>query len=405
LRASDPESAVKLAQELAAKLQGEKLLENPEAANLAVNLLRVARTPSRRPPTPGGASASSNTPLLFDEAYKDLFSKTLADGLSYSAPTTNVYSPERNAAQNILGSLKSMTPEMEGYARGSVDAVEKKTLELNTNPDPQSALWQKYQNTIGNGPLDAALEAVGKAPREMRDQLYQQVASKAAGAGDFDRARQILTDHISNPFQRQQALSNMEQQAIQNAVSKGKIDEALRRIGNLHTAKERAVMLSQVVNQIGPGQKKATALNLLEQARAMLSPSLQAENQEQMNALFEIVRAFSRYDSKRAFEVVEPLLDQFNEMSTAAVLLNGFGQEYFQDGELMMNGNTVANVANQLTTALGTLATANFDRAKAAADRVQRPEVRIGAYLAIAQQTVGPEDRLPENGMRQRFRE
>jgi hypothetical protein len=245
---------------------------------------------------------------------------------------------------------------------------------------------------IGSGTLDAALEAVDQAPREMRDQLYQQVASKAAAAGDFARATQILADHVSNPFQRRQALANMEREAIQNAVARGKIDEALRRIGNLRTPKERAVMLSQIVNQIGPGQKRATALNLLEQARSMLSPSAQADNQEQMNALCEIARAFSRYDSRRAFEIVEPLLDQFNQMSTAAASLNGFGQEYFQDGELIMqNGNSVANAANQLTLALGALSTANFDRAKAAADRVQRPEVRLTAYLVIAQQTIGPE--------------
>ncbi len=404
LRATDPESAVKLAKELAAKLQGEKLLENQEASNLAVSLLRIGRLATRRnqTPAPTTAAPSPDMPLLSEQEYKDLFEKTLADGLSYSAAPSNVYSPERNAAQNILASLKSMTPEMEGYARGSVEAIEKKTLELNTAPDPQSALWQKYQNTIGSGTLDAALEAVGQAPREMRDQLYQQVASKAAAVGDFARATQILADHVSNPFQRRQALANMEREAIQNAVARGKIDEALRRVGNLRTPKERAVMLGQIVNQIGPGQKRATALNLLEQARSMLSPSAQADNLEQMNALCEIARAFSRYDSRRAFEIVEPLLDQFNEMSTAAAALNGFGQEYFQDGELIMqNGNSVANAASQLTQALGILSTANFDRAKAAADRVQRLEVRVGAYLAIAQQAIGPE----ASGNRTRFRE
>jgi hypothetical protein len=110
--------------------------------------------------------------------------------------------------------------------------------------------------------------------------------------------------------------------------------------------------------------------------------------------MLEIGRAFSRYDSKRAFEVVEPLLDQFNEMSTAALALNGFGQQYYQDGELMMqNGNGLANTATALMAALGTLGMANFDRAKAAADRLERPEVRIGAYLSIAQQAISPTDR------------
>jgi len=189
-------------------------------------------------------------------------------------------------------------------------------------------------------------------------------------------------------------LSNLDMQVIQVQASKGKIEEALRIVSTLRTARERAMTLAQIVNQIGPGQKNATALNLLEQARSMLMPSARVENQEQMSALLEIARAFSRYDTKRAFEIVEPILDQFNEMTIAAQILDGFGQQYYEDGELVMeNGNSVANAATQLTAALGTLALVNFDRAKAGAERIGRPEVRIGAYLAIAQQAISPTER------------
>jgi hypothetical protein len=109
-----------------------------------------------------------------------------------------------------------------------------------------------------------------------------------------------------------------------------------------------------------------------------------------MMALLEVARAFARYDSKRAFETVEPLLDQFNEMATAAQVLNGFGQDFYEDGELaMQNGSSVANFGSQLIQTLGTLAVANFDRAKAGAERLERPEVRLVATLAIAQQAIG----------------
>ena len=391
LRSTDPESAARLAKQIAGKLQGERLLTNQEATNLAINLLRIAHSPGGRT---DASSAKTEIALLSEQEYRDLFEKTLSEALSYSVPPSNVYSAERDSAQNILNSLKSMTTEMAGSSAVSIAAVEKKITELNAAIDPQNARWQKYYETINSSSLDAGLESVAQSPREMRDQLYQQLAQKAAGAGDFERARQILKDHIPNLFQRRQALSNLEQQTIQIEASKGRIEEALRIVSTLRTSKERAAVLSQIVNQIGPGQKRAAALNLLEQARSLVGSSERVESQEEMSALLEIGRAFSRYDPKRAFEVVEPILNQFNEMSAAAAVLDGFGQQYYQGGELIMqNGNSVGNAATQLMATLASLAIANFDQAKGVADRVERPEVRLGAYLAIAQQTINPTER------------
>ena len=108
-----------------------------------------------------------------------------------------------------------------------------------------------------------------------------------------------------------------------------------------------------------------------------------------MNALLELARAFSRYDVKRAFEIVDPLVDQLNDLCTAARTLDGFGTEAFEDDEMeLQNGNTVAQVATQVTNTLGALAIINFERAKLTADRLRLPEVRLRAYLDIAQQTL-----------------
>jgi hypothetical protein len=395
LRSADPELASQLAKDAVAKLMGEDLIKNQEASNLAVNLLRFAHVPVWRNQRSNG-SPSPQKPevsLLSDQEYKDLLEKALNEALAYRVPAGSQYSPEWNAAQNMLAGLNAMKEEIKLYAPDRVAMTEKKMTELSTSQDPRSAVWQKFQQLINTGSVDAALEEVRKAPREIRDQLYQMIAQKAAGTGDIARARQIVKDGILNPQQQRQALSNIEQQAIQMEVSKGRIEAALRGVSNLRTSRERAVMLSQMVSQIGPGQKRAQALELLEQARSMLGASPRVENQEEMGALLEIARAFSRYDSKRAFEIVEPLLDQFNEISAAALVMNGFGQEFYQDGELQMqNGSPVSNVANQLVQALSTLTPANFDRAKAGADRLERQEVRISAYLAIAQQAIGPDE-------------
>jgi hypothetical protein len=172
-------------------------------------------------------------------------------------------------------------------------------------------------------------------------------------------------------------------------MARGKVEEALRTINNLRTPRERANLLGQVARQIGPGQKRAAAISFLEQARAMLAPGVQAQDQDQMTALLELSRAFARYDAKRAFEIAEPLVDQTNEICAAARTLEGFGPEYYQNDELdTQNGNSVANVVTQISSAVGTLAITNFERAKSMADRLRLPEVRLRAYVDIAQQTI-----------------
>ena len=391
LRVSDPVLATRLAKETAAKLQSEKLLAAPEAANLTINLLRLAHSPAPRPVKPD-AVASPDMALLSETEYRDLFLKALSDSLAFSPELGSPYSTEMNAARYILSSFKNMSTEMKNLAPAGIAAIDEKTTALDSAFNPQERARQNIQSMLYRDPVDQVMEAIKQAPSDMRDSFYQQLAGRAAGAGDIARGRQIATDFVVNPRQRQDALNNVERQAIQYAINKGRVDEAIAGIRNLSSPRDRANMIGQIANRIGgQGLKKDAALSLLEQTRRLLGTSQRAENQEQMNALLQIAIAFSQLDSGRAFEIIEPILDQFSDMSQAAIVLSGFGQQYFQDGELLMqNGNPVGNTANQLTQALGKLAVADFDRSKADADKLNFPGVRAGAYIAIAQQVINP---------------
>jgi len=108
-----------------------------------------------------------------------------------------------------------------------------------------------------------------------------------------------------------------------------------------------------------------------------------------MYALLELARAFGPYDAKRSFEIIDPLIDQFNELCTAAQTLNGFGPEYFENDELdMQSEGSLASIAEEFSTVLGSMALINFDRAKASSDKLRLPEVRLHVHLGIAEQTI-----------------
>ncbi len=394
-----PELAAELANEIAGKLLGEKFLKNHEAASLAINLIRLSQSPQRTFQAvvlnTGGASVAvqkpgvSKAPLLPEDKYRELFQKIVHEALSYSPSPTQPYSIERNSAWNMLSGLQGIGTDLDTIVSGGTAAVEKKLAELNAQANPQGVPAQDYQTAIANSAADAALEAIEKAPQEIQEQLYLQLASREAMNGDSLRAKQIINDHVSNLYQRRQAFTNIEQQEIHRAINKGKIEDALRAVSAFRSPRERAAQLSQIATQIGPGQKRASAMNLLEQARSMLGPSIQAQDEDHMRALFEIARAYSRYDSKRAFEILDPLIDQVNDLCTAVRTLEGFGVENYEDDEMnLRSGHTVSNVAGQMSAVLGSLALTNFEGAKAGADKIRLPEVRLRTYLEIAQQTI-----------------
>jgi len=387
LRQSDQELANNLVKDMLSKIMEQKLVTNPAAAELALNLIRNSQPGSKEPVANKNQNSS---PLLSPEDYRALTQKVLSDALSVTKPQGG-FNQETSTAQMLLMNLKmSMSNELESIVPGSTASIQKKLSEMGGGVQTAET-WHRYDDAITNSSPDAAKDAIYKAPPELRGQLVQRLIDRNLRAGDFSQAKSILLENITNPRERRQALNNLEQQAAYTDVSQGRIEEALKHVSRLATDEDRASFIGEIAPRIGPGQKRAAALNLLETARSILGTSIRAENQSQMFALLQLAGAFSRYDAKRGFEILEPLVDQFNDLGEAARTLNGFGSTFFVDGELsMQNENSVATIAPSLANALGILSLVDFDRAKAVADRIHLPEVRLPVHLNIAQQAIMP---------------
>jgi len=379
LRRADRDLAATLARDIAAKLLQEKFFRNPEAGELAMSLIRTFGARSNGP-------GSDLQQLFSRQDYRALVQKAVTEAISARANNEKVDS--RFAYMMLMNLKQFLGSELDSIMPGSIAAIDKKLKELGPG-DPKLDLDRHWEFKSDNFSSETGGEEIGQAPLQVKLRVMQ--AEKNFGMGDYARARQLITETIKNPRQRRQMLNELEQRAAFNEISLGHMEEALKHISRLATMEDRAKVLGEIAGRIGPGNKRANALALLETARSLLGISIQAENQPQMQALMQLAGAFSRYDSKRGFEILEPLVDQFNDLSIAARTLNGFGSQYFVEGELsMQNGNNLANIANLLATTLGILSLTDFDKAKTTCDRLHLPEVRVIARLSIAQQAIRP---------------
>ena len=408
LQRSNPELAATLAKDVTAKLLEQKLLENSSAAEVAMNLIRnfQNRTEKDRRALSAPFLSLEDFRALVRKAVNEALSASISDGnfsidekriMVMNGNTTSfvVPNPVKSVAirANMVGELLSSIKEavgsdLDSIVPGGNAAVDKRLLELR---GPERRLSENGEKNVADPTSETTREAINQAPPEIRSELIRNLAEHNFQIGNVTQAKQIISEGITNPRERRQMLNNFERESAYVDISKGRIDDALKHIAKLETMEERAEIISEIASRIGPGQKRSAALALLETARSLLGSSIQAEGHSQMEALLQLAAAFSRYDSKRGFEILDPLVDQYNDLAEAARTMNGFGITYYVDGELLMqNGNSLASVAQQLSTALGILSLTDFDRAKATADRLHLPEVRLPVHLGIVQQAIMP---------------
>jgi hypothetical protein len=378
LAGKDHDLACRLARDIAKKVSRDDLLKAPQSAFLSSGLLQMARKPFA--PVRNGEQPER---LLSEDEYRELFLKIVAEMMTFKSSDDNGYAPENGTARSLAAVVGQMPDDIKTYAPDRADLINKKIAELGGVVTTAMAGWQKYQTAAMSEPIDTALESVEQAPENMRDNLYQEVINRVA-TNDPSRARQLVSERITDPSQRKQMLHTIQQQAVTAAAQQGRIDEALRLLAKFPLA-ERPSFINQIIEQIGPGVKKSEAIQYLEQARALISTSVRAHDSEEMQTLLAISRAYARYDAHRGFQIAEPLIDQFNEICSAAVVMNGFGGEYYVEGEMTTaRDNAVSDLANEISRSLATLAMNDFDRAKRDADGIGRFDARVRALLTIA---------------------
>jgi hypothetical protein len=377
----DQEMGAKLAAEIVVKLRSERLERNNAAAQMAVNLLRMASDP----PVDEAKNSSRNIPLLDQQALRELAEMIAAEALR---------SP--SAGNSFTYLVHSVLPAVEKYAPARAAQLRRKLAPVPTaiaQVDEENEMegWGAYNGLYAKGSIEEILAAAPKAPEEMRDLLYQRAASLAIEKGETERSRQLINEHVKDPNLRKRLLEEVEQKAVLTAAEQGKIEQARKMLSTLRTNQERVSLLTQLaLGALAKGEQKI-ALQLLEEAREMVTG--RARNIEQLGVQVMLARAYALVDPDRSLTMLEPIVDQLNELLAAATVLGGFFvEELVRDDELMLEPLVMfsSQFMSHYLNDLKHLALADFERTKALADRFQRDEARIMARLLVVQSIIGP---------------
>jgi hypothetical protein len=383
LQQKDKELAAKLVSAVVKKIRSEDFNKNYAAASIALALLGADSDEGDYDKIDSHSdnkkAGSNNQPILDEKATRELLDRLIPAALREAAEESD---HSEMGAPYLLLALGSIIPVIEKYAPAHAPALKKKLAEINKQQGPEMETYKDSISLLKSNDPDVLLEAASKAPSEMRSTFTSRAVEKAIEQGDYDRARQIINEHVGDAEQRKQMLAMLDRQTIQRAVAQIKLDEVRPVLARLRP-EERAALLAQFAAALAAKGDKKFAIQILDEARFLFGA--QATNHVELRVMLQIAECYGSIESARAFEIIEPTIDQLNNLLAAVASLEGFDAwQSFKDGELIgIAIHPVVTLTLQCVKSLPQLSRIDFDRAKAVAERFSRQDVRILAQLSV----------------------
>lgn len=362
----DQKAGQELFQEIVSKIKNENLSRSPELGNNAWNLLNTFQPPQAD-----------------EDTYRDLLTTVLTYILGGNRQTQTGMS----TAQNFYHQIDRIAPLVEKYAPSRTAELREWSQAVERTLDPQVKMYQEMQKVTQNGTVDEMMTLASKYPPEFRSLLYQNAAWKAVTGGDLAKAKEIA-EMIPDPAQRRQVLDQLDNQTASAAEGNNKIVAAQRLVDKATNVNQKIEILLRTATAVAAEGDKKAALDLLNEAKIILASSPQSA--AQLNGRVRLAHAYLKLDPDQSFSVLQLLIIKLNELVAAAVVLDGIDFQYLKDGEWVMPGvNNLGNVITSLDQTVAALGRIDFDRARALADQIERPEVRVLVEIDLAQITLG----------------
>ena len=370
----DANLGAEFAGDLIGKLRTENFDTSMHAPVIAVSLLEASRTrPNVLLAEPQGTTKYRRLKLN-DEQKRDLVDLMLNAALSATSKG------------GYASYLTEMMPEIEQFAPGKVALVQSRLAESNRALGAEQKEWNTYNSLARSGNAEEMIRAAATVSESSRDTFYREAVLIAVMGGRADSLREFINSEVTDKSRRNSLIDSLDTEQIGYAASRGQTEELKKLLGQIRLKEQRARAMAEMAILLEKKGQHREALELLDEAQALIKIDL--KSQTQSDALLSLVLGYALVSPAKAFSIIEPLIDRANDEVSKLLLLDKVIKSGFvKKNEIIMNtpGLPLDFAMFKYGLGVSALASADFNRTKAAADRFQRLELRIMARLMLAQ--------------------
>src|SRR5262245_21651935 len=318
----DKEAGKKLAGAILSKLKSTDHTERGPGVFVALRLLEEEYA-SRRPGSTVGENipgARKRQPVLDDQALREwnnlliqrvlLIGKSIQTGSSYD-----------KGFFDYLSILTRLLPEIEKLS--PTPAANFKQWYIRQRYDQLTPEMRRGSIETENAKAEDILASALKSQGEVRREYIDIAVGKALySEGNFELARKITEEHITDPDERKDKLERIDEKAKQYYLEHGKIEDVGASLMSLESDTERAGNLADLAGRASKSGDRKLAAELLEKAlRYLLQP---VETRDEYEAMIRIIHNSIGVDRERSFEMFGSLIDPINQLVAATIQLNRF---------------------------------------------------------------------------------
>ncbi len=332
------------------------------------------------------AVKDKKTPLLTDAEIKDL-----VEVLAQKYVKQQYLSPYEVA---------QVMDDIGKYFPASAQLIRQKMAKGSTELDNQIRN-QEVQSEIEDKTAEEIFQIAEKKPVGERDGFYRQAAEKAFGEGDLLKAK----DYYARVKKREEYeyLGTKIEEGLPLALArKGDMREVRQMLAKVKTPEKRIEILSALAASVMQNGDKKTATALIDEARSLYSGKM--KQRRNLTSVMQLAQGYAVVEPDQSFALLEGNVSYFNDIIAAGILLDDFN-EYgsVKSDEVTLD---VVRAESYRSTPGGValikkLATVDFDRSAALAEKFARNETRFFARFRIVEALLDPDAEDTEKEMQQ----